>query len=194
MGGLQSGQMQTILMMRNNNLLIFLILPLLMSFEFGCSKNTYPPEVTIPTACTIRAEVDENGNFTAIKTENNDLGTSLDLNIWLHRKEDKYNLQLVIIYKGLEWLFVKPAETLVMTADHREMRLISSGRIELQSALSRLWGMQMAAYDVSPEQLKAIAYAEEVKCKVKKRDYSLSANNFGCFRRFYEEHVKDKEF
>ena len=185
---------QTSLMMRSNKLLIFLIFPLLMSFQFGCSKKTYPPESTTFTACTIRAEVDKNGNLTAIKTENNELGTSLDLNIWLHRKEDKYNIQLVIIYKGLEWLFVKPAETLVITADDKEMRLMSSGRIELQSALSRLWGMQMAAYDVTPEQLKAIAYAEEVKCKVKKSDYSLSANNFGCFRRFYEEHVKDKEF
>lgn len=180
--------------MRSNNLLIFLILPLLMSFQFGCSKKTYPSEATTPTACTIRAEVDEKGNFTAIKTENNELGTSLDLNIWLSRREDKYNLQLVIIYKGLEWLFEKPAKTLVMTADDKELRLISSGRIELQSILSRLWGMQMAAYDVTPEQLKWITYAEEIKCTVKEREYSLSASNFGCFRRFYEEHVKDKEF
>ena len=180
--------------MRSNNLLIFLVLSLLMTFQFGCSKKTYPPEATTLTACTIRAEVDENGNFTAIKTENNQLGTSLDLNIWLHRKDDKYNLQLVIIYKGLDWLFVKPAETLVMTADDKEMRLISLGRIELQSVLSRLWGMEMAAYDVTSEQLKEITYAEEVKCKVNKREYSFSVSNFGCFRRFYEEHVKDKEF
>jgi hypothetical protein len=54
--------------------------------------------------------------------------------------------------------------------------------------------MEMAAYDITPEQLKGITYAEEVKCKVEKREYSLSASNFGCFRRFYEEHVKDKEF
>jgi len=72
--------------------------------------------------------------------------------------------------------------------------LISSGRIELQSVLARWWGMEMAAYDITPEQLKWITYAEEVKCKVKKREYSFSASNFGCFRRFYEEHVKDKEF
>ena len=81
-----------------------------------------------------------------------------------------------------------------MTADDKEMSLISSGSVELQSVLSRLWGMEMAAYDITPEQLKKIAYAEEVKCIVKKREYSLSASNFGCFRRFYEEHVKDKEF
>jgi hypothetical protein len=181
-------------MMRSNLFPIFLFVPLLMTFQFGCSKKTYPPDATTPTACTIRAEVDEKGNFTAIKTENNELGTSLDLNIWLYRTEDKYNVQLVIIYKGLEWLFVKPAETLVMTADDKEMRLIGSGRIELQSVLSRLWGMQMAAYDVTPEQLKEITYAEEVKCKLKKSEYSLSANNIGCFRRFYEEYVKDKKF
>jgi hypothetical protein len=181
-------------MMRSNNLLIFLIFPLLMSFQLGCSRKTYPSEPATLRTCTIRAEVYENGNLTTIKTENNELGTSLDLNIWLNRREDKHNLQLVIIYKGLEWLFVKPAETLVMTADGKEMRLMSSGRIELQSALSRLWGMQMAAYDVTPEQLEQITYAEEVKCRVKDREYSLSANNFGCFRRFYEEHVKDEEF
>ena len=181
-------------MMRNNKLLIFLVFPLLMSFHFGCSRKIYPPESATPTACTISAEVDENGNFTSIKTENNELGTSLDLNIWLHRKEDKNSLQLVVIYKGLEWLFVKPAEILAVTADGKEMRLTSSGRIELQSALSRLWGMEMAAYDITPEQLKGITYAEEVKCKIKKREYSLSPSNFGCFRRFYEENVKDKEF
>ena len=180
--------------MRSNIFPIFLIFPLLMTFQFGCSRKTYQTESATPTACTIRAEVDENGNFTAIKTENNELGTSLDLNIWLHTKEEKYKLQLVIIYKGLDWLFVKPAETLVMTADDKDMRLISSGRIELQSVLSRLWGMDMAAYDITPEQLKGITYAEEVKCKVKKREYSFSASNFGCFRRFYEEHAKDKEF
>ena len=180
--------------MRSNIFPIFLIFPLLMTFQFGCSRKTYPPESATPAACAIRAEVDENGNFTAIKTENNELGTSLDLNIWLHTKEEKYKLQLVIIYKGLDWLFVKPAETLVMTADDKDMRLISSGRIELQSVLSRLWGMDMAAYDITPEQLKGITYAEEVKCKVKKREYSFSASNFGCFRRFYEEHAKDKEF
>ena len=156
--------------------------------------KTYPSEPATFKTCTIKAEAYENSNLTTIKTENNELGTSLDLNIWLNRREDKHNLQLVIIYKGLEWLFVKPAETLVMTADDKEMRLMSSGRIELQSALSRLWGMQMAAYDITPEQLKQITYAKAVKCKVKKREYSLSANNFDCFRRFYEEHVKEKEF
>jgi hypothetical protein len=181
-------------MMRNSNLLIFLVFPLLTSLLFGCSRKIYPPESATPTACTISAEVDENGNFTSIKTENNELGTSLDLNIWLHRKEEKNNLQLVVIYRGLEWLFVKPAETLTVTADDREMRLTSSGRIELQSALSRLWGMEMAAYDITPEQLKGITNAKEVTCKIKKREYSLSPSNFGCFRRFYEENVKDKAF
>jgi hypothetical protein len=181
-------------MMRSNILPIFLIFPLLMTFQFGCSRKTYQPESATPEACAIRAEVDENGNFTAIKTENNELGTSLDFNIWLHRKEEKYTLQLVIIYKGLDWLFVKPAETLVMTADDKDMELTSSGRIELQSALARWWGMEMVAYDITPEQLKRITYAEKVKCKVKKREYFLSASNFGCFRRFYENHVKEKEF
>ena len=180
--------------MKNYKLLISLIFPLLTSFQFGCSRNIYPQESATPIACTISAEVDENGTLTFIKTENNELGTSLDLNIWLHRKEDKNKLQLVVIYKGLEWLFVKPAETLVMTADDHEMRLASSGRIELQSALSRLWGMEMAGYDITPEQLEGIIYAKEVKCKIKKREYSLSPSNFGCFRRFYEENMKDKEF
>ena len=181
-------------MMRSNVFPIFLIFPLLMTFQFGCSRKTYQLESATPTACAIGAEVDENGNFTAIKTENNELGTSLDLNIWLHRKEEKYKLRLVMIYKGLDWLFVKPAETLVMTVDDKDMRLISSGRIELQSVLARWWGMEMAAYDITPEQLKGITYGEEVKCKIKNREYSLSASNFGCFYRFYEKHVKDKEF
>ena len=180
--------------MRSNIFTIFLIFPLLTTFQFGCSGKTYQPESATSTACAIRAEVDENGNFTAIKTENNELGTSLDLNIWLHRKEEKYKLQLVMIYKGLDWLFVKPAETLVMTVDDKDMRLTSSGRIELQSVLARWWGMEMAAYDITPEQLKGITYAEEVKCKIKNREYSLSVSNFGCFHRFYEKHVKDKEF
>ena len=180
--------------MRSNNLLIFLIFPLLMSFQLGCSWKTYPSKPAGLRTCTIKAQAYENGNLTIIKTENNELGTSLDLNIWLNRKKGKHDLQLVIIYKGLEWLFIKPAETLVLTADDEEMRLMSSGRIELQSALSRLWGMEMAAYDITTEQLKGITYAEEVKCKIKKREYSLSPSNFGCFRRFYEENMKDKEF
>jgi hypothetical protein len=173
-----------------------------MTFQFGCSRKTYQQESATPAACAIRAEVDEDGNFTTIKTENNELGTSLDLNIWLHRKETKYQLQLVIIYKGLDWLFVKPAETLIMKADGKDMELTTSGRIEFQSALARWWGMEMAAYDITLEQLKWITYeqlkwityAEKVKCTVKDRKYSLSASNFGCFRRFYEEYVKDKEF
>ena len=179
--------------MRSNIFPIFLIFPLLMTLQFGCSRKTYQPDSTTPTACAIRVEVDENGNFTAVRTENNELGSSLDLNIWLHRKEEKYKLQLVIIYKGLDWLFVKPAETLVMTADDKDMDLISLGRIELQSALARWWGMEMVAYEITPEQLKRITYAEEVKCKVKKREYSLSASNLECFRRFYEKQVKDKK-
>ena len=180
--------------MRSNVFLILLIFPLLLSFQFGCSKKTSQPESATPPACTIRAEVDEDGNFTAIKTENNELGTSLDLNIWLHRKEEEYQLQLVMIYKGLDWLFVKPAKTLIMKADGKDMELTSSGRIEFQSVLARWWGMEMAAYDITPEQLKLITYAKEVECKVKDRKYALSASNFGCFHRFYEEHVKDKEF
>ena len=179
--------------MKSNIFPMVLILPLLMTFQFGCSRKTYQQESAIPTACAMRTEVDENGNITAIKTENNELGTSLDLNIWLHRKEEKYKLRLVMIYKGLDWLFVKPAETLVMTADDKDMDLISLGRIELQSALARWWGMEMVAYEITPEQLKRITYAEEVKCKVKKREYSLSASNLECFRRFYEKHVKDKK-
>lgn len=179
--------------MRSNIFPIFLIFLLLMTLQFGCSRKTYQPDSATPTACAIRVEVDENGNFTAVRTENNELGSSLDLNIWLHRKEEKFKLQLVIIYKGLDWLFVKPAETLVMTADDKDMDLISLGRIELQSALARWWGMEMVAYEITPEQLKRITYAEEVKCKVKKREYSLSASNLECFRRFYEKHVKDKK-
>ena len=178
--------------MRSTIFVIFLFFPVFMGFQFGCSKKTYPPESATAPACTIRAEVDESGNLSFIRTENNELGTSLDLNIWFYRKDGNYHLQLVIIYKGLEWLFAKPAETLVMTADDKEMRLVSSGRIEFHSALSRLWGMQMAAYDVTPEQLKEITYAKVVTCEVKKREYSFSASNFGCFRRFYEEHVRDK--
>ncbi len=181
-------------MMRSNIFPIFLIFPLLMTFQFGCSRKTCEPKSATPAACPIRAEVDENSNFTAIRTENNELGTSLDLNIWLHRKEEEYKLQLVIIYKGLDWIFEEPAEILVMTADGKDMELISSGRIEFQSALARWWGLEMAAYDITPEQLKGITYAEEVKCKVGKCEYALSANNFQCFRRFYEKHVKDKEF
>ena len=180
--------------MKSNIFPIFFILPLLMTFQFGCSRKTHQQESAIPTACAMRTEVDENGNFTSIKTENNELGTSLDLNVWLHRKEEKYELQLVIIYKGLDWIFAKPAETLVMTADDKAIELISSGRIELQSALARWWGMEMAAYEITPEQLKGIAYAEEGKCKVKNREYSLSASNLGCFRRFYEKHVKNRKF
>ena len=180
--------------MRSNIFPILLIFPLLMTFQFGCSRKTYDPESATPAACPIRSDVDENGNFTTIRTEKNELGTSLDLNIWLLRKGEKYKLQLVIIYKGLDWLFVKPAETLVITADGKDMELISSGRIELQSALARWWGMEMVAYEVTPEQLKGITYAEGVKCKVKEREYSLSASNFECFRRFYEKHVKDKKF
>ena len=180
--------------MKSNIFPILLIFPLLMTFQLGCSRKTSQPESASPTACAIRAEVDEDGNLTAIKTENNELGTSLDLNIWLHRKEENYKLQLVIIYKGLDWLFAKPAETLIMTADDKDMELISLGRIELQSALARWWGMEMVAYEITPEQLKRITHAEEVKCKVGKREYSLSTSNFECFRRFYEKHVKDKEF
>ena len=165
-----------------------------MTFQFGCSRKTYEPESVTPAACPIRVEVDENGSFTAIRTENNELGTSLDLNIWLHRQEEEYRLQLVIIYKGLDWLFAKPAEILVMTADGKDMELISSGGIELQSALARWWGMEMVAYEITPEQLEGITYAEEVKCKVGKRKYSFTATNFECFRRFYEKHVIDKEF
>jgi hypothetical protein len=130
-------------MMRSNIFPIFLVFSLLATFQFGCSRKTEQPESATPAACTIRVEVDDNGNFTAIKIENNELGTSLDLNIWLLRKEEKYKLQLVIIYKGLNWLLVKPAETLVMTVDDKDMRLISSGRIELQSVLARWWGMEM---------------------------------------------------
>ncbi|MGD8436670.1 MAG: hypothetical protein PVJ70_03400 [Syntrophobacterales bacterium] len=181
-------------MMRSNIFLIFFVLPILMAFQLGCSRKTHQPESATPATCPMRAEVDENGNFTAIKTENNELGASLDLNIWLIRKKQEYKLQLVIIYKGLDWLFAKPAETLIMTADGKDMELISSGKIELQSALARWWGMEMAVYEITPEQLKGITYAEEVKCKVGRREYSLSASNFECFRRFYEEHVKDKEF
>ena len=180
--------------MRSNIFLTFLILPALMTFQFGCSTKTYQPESATPTACVISAEVDENGNFTAIKTKNNELGNNLDLNIWLYRKEENHQLQLVIIYKGLDWLLVRPADTLIMTADDEDMELISSGRIELQSALARWWGMEMVAYEITADQLKEIAYAGEVKSKVKKREYSLSARNLGCFRRFYEEYVKDKEF
>ena len=49
--------------MRSNIFPIFLIFPLLMTFQFGCSRKTYQPESATPAACAIRAEVDENGNF-----------------------------------------------------------------------------------------------------------------------------------
>ena len=50
--------------MRSNIYTIFLIFLLLTTFQFGCSGKTSQPESATPTACAIRAEVDENGNRT----------------------------------------------------------------------------------------------------------------------------------
>ena len=168
---------------------VFLTAALLITSVLGCIQETYKPESGV---CTIRTEMDEKKNYMAARTEDNQLDKGLDLNVWLHQQGDNKDLQLVVIYKGLDWLFVKPEETLTLHVDRQRMELTGEGGIEPRSALSRWWIMEMASYDLTIEQLRMIAHAREAVLIIKNSEYAFSADNFECFRKFYEEYVAGK--
>ncbi len=173
---------------------VLLIFALFLTLNIGCAPKEYPVKSHVSPGCTIRTEVDERRSYSTTRTEENHLGNGLDVNIWLNQYGDDKNLNLVVIYRGLDWLFVEPSTTVTLMVDEERMELSGAGSLERSSALSRWWVMEMASYDITPEQLKRIVYAREVTCTVENREYSFSTLNLACFRRFYEKHVVGIEF
>lgn len=170
------------------------LLALLLFLNVGCIGRKNREQSEPPGTCVTKTILDEHHNYKLIKTEGNAVGNNLELNIWLLKRETEARLQLMVIYKGLDLLSIDPGESLVLFVDGERIGLIGEGSVEHRSVLSRWWIMEMAAYDITPQQLKKIAYANEVKCRLLDLESLFSIYNFECFRHFYNEYIEGKAF
>jgi hypothetical protein len=124
-------------------------------------------------------------------TVDNFIGASTDdkLDIVLVRKPSGFRLSVMIKYVGPDWIFIEPGESLVLDVDGSEMGFSGYGSEGHKDVISGGLVSEMAIYDITPEQLKMISNAHEVKCKLVDVEYEFSISNIECFRYFYEKYV-----
>lgn len=121
----------------------------------------------------------------------------MDLNACKFTSGTDSTYTLYLQYFGPDWLFISDGESLVFLIDGERLGLTSergsSNHREVDRSSSGV--RETAKYLVSPETLKRLAFARNVKAKVRGKqvaEYQLSDSNIRNFRQFYEEQVATK--
>lgn len=126
----------------------------------------------------------------------------VELNIQRYMKGNAIKYSLHIKYICSEsgkssWLFITSGESLILLVDAKRIGFTgegSSGMREVQTAGSIVYVIEQAFYRITPEQIKEISYASEIKVKIIGKPYYIerffTAENLQNFKQFYEEFVK----
>jgi len=163
---------------------IALLLLLLLCLNIQCTK-----QLQATRKCNIKTTVDKLGTY--IMTVDNFIGNNTDdeLNIVLIRKPNAFRLIFIVKYIGPKWIFIEAGESLVLNVDGSKMGFSGYGSEGHKDVIPGGLVSEKATYDITPEQLKMISNANEVKFKLVDVEYQLSTSNIECFRYFYEKYV-----
>jgi hypothetical protein len=124
------------------------------------------------------------------------LGSIVDLNVQKFVKDSLVVYSLIVRYEGHDWLFIQNGESLILLVDNERIGLVGDGSVSHRDVLSGGLVKEQAWYDnITPEQLKKIAYATEVKIKIIGSQYHaeryFTSQNFQNFQQFYSEYVEN---
>jgi hypothetical protein len=100
--------------------------------------------------------------------------------------------QLVLVYSGTQWLYIKEGESLMLFLDGQRLTLKSARAENTETHGSSV--TEGAAYPVTPDQLDRIAHATQVRLKIigrkGSREASFTPTNTKYFRRFVSRYVE----
>ena len=163
---------------------IVVLLILLSFLNIGCIKQLQSTK-----RCNIEISIDKFDTY--IMAVDNFIGNDTDdeFNIVLIRRPNDFRLAFIVKYIGPEWIFIEPGESLVLDVDGERMAFGGLGSKGNKDVIFNGMVREMAIYDITPEQLKKISNANEVKCKLVEVNYKFSRSNIECFRYFYEKYV-----
>ncbi len=111
-------------------------------------------------------------------------------------KEGVVDYNVIVRYASESWLYIENGESLILLVDGESLNLSGEGSLshrEVQN-IGKVFVVEHAWYKISPENLKKIASASEVRIKLigtnhfEKRHFS--EKNLKKFKEFVEEYVK----
>lgn len=152
---------------------------------------------------TIQTTRDEFDGYTINRMIGNELGGGfLDLGTTLYLNPERYvakngqiSYSLRVGFLAHNWLFIERGESLILLVDGERMGFRGKGSWSHRD-IGILHGTitEKAWYNVTPEQLKKIAYANSVKVKVVGSQHHIkrgfTKENFSNFRRFCKEYIE----
>jgi hypothetical protein len=118
----------------------------------------------------------------------------IDLRIERFDSPDTIIFNLMIVYSGSDYMFIRPGESLVFLVDGKRFGFSGSGG-ELSPKGSKPGVVsESACYDVTAEFLKKMIFAKYVWIKIKGDRFDLerfiTESLFEKYRRFYREYVQ----
>jgi bifunctional DNA-binding transcriptional regulator/antitoxin component of YhaV-PrlF toxin-antitoxin module len=140
---------------------------------------------------------DKSDFYTAVSMTGNLLGGRLNHELNAGRvsaKDGKVNYALGVYYYGRKWMFIKPGESLILFVDGEEINVKGQGSQSYRKTLKNGMVSELAKYPVTPQLLKKIASAKQVKVKIFGGDFVaekyFTKQNFENFRQFVNDYVK----
>lgn len=170
---------------------IIFLLSLIAILTVGCViPGIYSPKTTI----------DKFDGHIINKTQKNILastflGSAVFLDVSRIQKEDLVLYYLILEYGPAQnWLFIKSGESLILLVDGKRMGFIGDGSLQYRNVLTGGSIVEKAYYNITPEQIKEIAYSKEVSIRIIGSQYyeerKFAKSTFNNFKQFYEEFVK----
>lgn len=128
--------------------------------------------------------------WNTIKINDNFLWSkSVEINFQVFIKIPIVQYNIITIYEGDDWLFIEEGESLILLVDGERMAFTGEG----SSGHRNVFGgrvSEMAFYDITKEQLRKLAKANEIKVKIIGR-YPIrgifTEQNIKNLRKFYFE-------
>lgn len=125
------------------------------------------------------------------------LSGSVALNLVAAKPDDgsQATYGLAVQYSGSDWIFLESGESLIFLIDGERVSLHTPGSVNRD--VSGSGGIrETLIYPITPELVKEIISATEVKAKIK-GEYSLvrffTPVNFGNFKDFYYDHMTEEK-
>lgn len=153
----------------------------------------------------VKTQTDEFTDSTKQRMESNRLKRegffdtlTVSVNLQKFKQENITLYSVIVEYRDSGWLFIQKGKSLTFLLDNDQRIILSSdeGSLSRRNIVGHKYShvTEEAWYDITPKQIRKIAYANEVKVKIEGRTSYITRefceSNIENFRQFYEEYVK----
>ncbi len=108
-------------------------------------------------------------------------------------KDGEITYSVIVRYTGDSWLFIQDGESLMMLIDGESLNLSGDGSLSHRNTILGAGVEEMAWYPISADDFRKIAYAKEVKLKIKGSQYFAERKfrqaNFNNFKKFITKYM-----